>query len=173
MNIFNTLADQWCESIDYIVQYISPHELYKFAIISKKNCSYVKTYLNRVRKKYKDIKYGFFVNHVDGVCMLDIKLPHEKCLISVWNNRDDYMDIHGNYAFFGGGCSFQFAHKAIVRIVKIERRCQDSFRIYGWVLSGKSTYMMKGEKGSYFRQYPFWSFINTSKYERFELIPYK
>jgi hypothetical protein len=171
MNIFNILASQWCESIDFIVQYISPHELFKFAIISKKNCLYVKTYLKRVREKYKDIKYGFFINNIDGVKMLDINLPHEKCLLSVWNNRDDYMDKQGY--FFGTGCSYQFANKAIVRIVKIQRRSQESFKIYGWVLSGKCTYMMKGEEGEYFRQYPFWSYINISNYERFTIIPYK
>jgi hypothetical protein len=177
INKFEILASLWTESLDMIVANLLPQELFIFANTSKKNCYYVKDFLKRIKSKYIDesgYTYGFSIEKTDAGDKLNLILPHKNCLIKILNNNDNYMDQTGYSTALSFG---SIRHSAFIRIVKIKRISDCSFKLYGWVLSGKGIHMMRNDKGGlvkkYFRPYPLWSFITISNYNRFEIVPYK
>ena len=96
-------------------------------------------------------------------------------VLRVWEieGKRGFMQITSDTCHFWGGPATQFANNALIRIIKITQESEYRIKVYGWVLSGAGTYMMKGKQGPYFRSYPFWSYITIHNYKRFRLLPYR
>lgn len=169
------LGDCWVSTLDNIVQYLKPQECFKFAKTSKKKLEYVKTYLNRVQEDYTDYGFSEVCTPGESTLKLKFKLPHEKCLLRVWEIEGSrgFMQITSDTCHFWGGPATQFANNALIRIIKITQESEYRIKVYGWVLSGAGTYMTKGKQEPYFRSYPFWSYITIHNYKRFRLWPYR
>ena len=167
----------WCEKLDLIVQYLSPHDMFNFAKTEKANLSHVKNHLQRVKKKYEKKTYGFKISG-ESNDQISFDLPHEKCLMKVWSRQGKschpFMFTGSDNDFFDGP-SFQFASQAFMHIVSIKQDSVFRIRATGWCLSGHGVYMMKNKETSksYFRPYPIWTFINPRNYKRFKFIPFR
>ena len=177
------LNSLWCEKLDFIVQYLSPHDMFNFAKTEKTNLSHVKNHLLRVKKKYEEKTYGFKIGG-ESNNQISFDLPHKKCLMRVWARQgrschpfmftgSDHSDPFSSDFF--DGPHYQFASQALMHIVSIKQDSEFRIRATGWCLSGEGVYMMKNKKTnrSYFRPYPMWTFINPRNFGRFKFIPFR
>jgi hypothetical protein len=157
------LANLW-ENLDHILTFLPTKNLVSFANINKKSLKLVQRLFKSINESHDD--YGFIVGE-----NIKYKLPHEKCLLKIWSDRGHDLQ-HKSNNFFGGNYSYQFANDAIIEIVTIKQISNTRIKVWGWVLSGYGTYMMRGIKGKeYFRPYPIWTYITINTYKRFKLMP--
>jgi len=174
------LGNLW-ESYDHILAFLPTKNLASFATINKKSLKFVQEFFKRINKSYKKSDYGFILGADTGNEGLQFKLPHEKCLLKIWEDRGQFHDHVTHRVFkaagrstplFGKDYSYQFANNAIIQIVKITQRSQDTIKVHGWVLSGSGTFkMLDDQDKEYFRPYPIWSYITVNTYKRFKILP--
>ena len=169
------LGNLW-ESYDHILAFLPTKNLASFATINKKSLKFVQEFFKRIKKSYEKSDYGFTLG--PGNEGIQFKLPHENCLLKVWEDHGQFHD-HVTHRVcadrsppFGKDYHYQFANNAIIQIVKIIQRSQDTIKVHGWVLSGSDTFMMLDDQGKeYFRPYPIWSYITVNTYKRFKILP--
>ena len=168
------LGNLW-ESYDPILVFLPTKDLASFANINKKSLKFVQEFFKRINKSYPPKSYGIIFKD-EGITF---KLPHKNCLLKIWEDRGQFHDhvTHRVFAgrsapLFGRDYSYQFANNAIIQIVKITQRSEDTIKVHGWVLSGSGTFKMRDDQGKeYFRPYPIWSFITVNTYKRFKILP--
>jgi len=164
------LGNLW-QRYDLILQYLPTKDLASFANISKKSLKFVQNFFKTIKKSYENYNYGFILGH-EGI---QFKLPHEKCLLKIWEDKgqiQDHVTHRNSNEFFKSGYSYQFANNATIQITKIKQKSRDVIQVWGWVLSGSGTFKMidKNDK-RYFLPYPIWSYITVNTYKRFKILP--
>ena len=180
------LGNLW-ESYDHILTFLPTKNLASFANINKKSLKFVQEFFKRIKKSYEKSDYGFILgDDGGGDGGIQFKLPHKNCLLKVWEDHGQFHDHvthrvfkesptlkrHRSTPLFGKDYSYQFANNAIIQIVKITQRSQDTIKVHGWVLSGSGTFMMRDDQDKeYFRPYPIWSYITVNTYKRFKILP--
>lgn len=171
------LGNLW-ESYDPILVFLPTKNLASFANINKKSLKFVQRFFKKINKSHEKSDYGFTLRIDTGNEGIQFKLPHKNCLLKVWEDRGQFHDhvTHRVFAgrsapLFGQDYSYQFANNAIIQIVKITQRSQDTIKVHGWVLSGSGTFKMRDGDKEYFRPYPIWSFITVNTYKRFKILP--
>jgi hypothetical protein len=164
------LGNLW-QRYDLILKYLPTKDLASFANISKKSLKFVQDFFKTIKKSYENSHYGFILGH-EGI---QFKLPHEKCLLKIWEDKGqiyDHVTHRNSNEFFKSGYSYQFANNATIQITKIKQKSQDVIKVHGWVLSGSGTFKMIDKDGKrYFRPYPIWSYITVDTYKRFKILP--
>ena len=170
------LGNLW-QRYDLILQFLPTKDLASFANINKKSLKFVQDFFKTIKKSHEKSHYGFILgDDGGGDGGIQFILPHEKCLLKVWEDKGQFHDhvVHrkSNQFFKPGGYSYQFANNAIIQITKIIQRSQDTIKVHGWVLSGSGTFKMLDNLGKeYFRPYPIWSYITVDTYKRFKILP--
>ena len=170
------LGNLWA-SFDLILQFLPTKDLALFANVSKKSLTFVQDFFKTIKKSHENSHYGFICTGADaaGGAGVQFKLPHEKCLLKIWEDKGqiyDHVTHRNSNEFFKSGYSYQFANNAIIQITKIIQRSESVIKVHGWVLSGSGTFKMVDKQGKrYFRPYPIWSYITVDTYKRFKILP--
>ena len=170
------LGNLWA-SFDLILQFLPTKDLALFANVSKKSLTFVQDFFKTIKKSHENSHYGFICTGADaaGGAGVQFKLPHEKCLLKIWEDKGqiyDHVTHRNSNEFFKSGYSYQFANNAIIQITKIIQRSESVIKVHGWVLSGSGTFKMIDKDGKrYFRPYPVWSYITVDTYKRFKILP--
>ena len=164
------LGNLWA-SFDLILQFLPTKDLALFANVSKKSLTFVQDFFKTIKKSHENSHYGFIL----GERGVQFKLPHEKCLMKIWEDKGqiyDHVTHRNSNEFFKSGYSYQFANNAIIQITKIIQKSESVIKVHGWVLSGSGTFKMVDKHGKrYFRPYPIWSYITVDTYKRFKILP--
>ena len=169
------LGNLWA-SFDLILQFLPTKDLALFANVSKKSLQFVQDFFRTIKKSHENSHYGYILgNDGGGEGGVQFKLPHEKCLLKIWEDKGqiyDHVTHRNSNEFFKSGYSYQFANNAIMQITKITQRSESVIKVHGWVLSGSGTFKMIDKDGKrYFRPYPIWSYITVDTYKRFKILP--
>ena len=170
------LGNLWA-SFDLILQFLPTKDLVLFANISKKSLEFVQNFFKTIKKSHENSRYGFILGNAygNGERGVQFKLPHEKCLMKIWEDKGqiyDHVTHRNSNEFFKSGYSYQFANNAIIQITKIIQTSESVIKVHGWVLSGSGTFKMVDKHGKrYFRPYPIWSYITVDTYKRFKILP--
>ena len=169
------LGNLWA-SFDLILQFLPTKDLVLFANISKKSLEFVQNFFKTIKKSHENSHYGFILgDDGGGEGGVQFKLPHEKCLLKIWEDKGqiyDHVTHRNSNEFFKSGYSYQFANNAIIQITKIIQKSESVIKVHGWVLSGSGTFKMVDKQGKrYFRPYPIWSYITVDTYKRFKILP--
>ena len=119
------LGNLWA-SFDLILQFLPTKDLALFANVSKKSLTFVQDFFNTIKKSHENSHYGFISgDDGGGEGGVQFKLPHEKCLLKIWEDKGqiyDHVTHRNSNEFFKSGYSYQFANNAIMQITKITQR---------------------------------------------------